>query len=123
MPLVAREKAYIVGPIHIGKGLERVLALIDAYTGKAGAPPFQRYSTLISIIGGGLMIAYSFIRPVKYENDLILTSLGSYFTTKIWDAVEEHFATASPAAAVTVTAPKPMVTVERVKGTEGLVKK
>lgn len=106
MALTWLETGLIVGGQHIGVGLRKVFEWVDSAVGKAGAPVVERPSTWINIAGGLALILYPrFSKRVSPTIDMLMTVIGGYMTTKIWDYIGE----AAPAAA-RLFVPAPAVT-------------
>jgi len=83
--------------------------MIDGYMGKAVAPVQERPSTWINIGGGlALIMLPRFSKRISPTLDYLMTVIGGYMTTKVWDYAEEAMAVTAGARFVAApTAPTP----------------
>jgi hypothetical protein len=111
MALTWRDTGFIVGGQHFGKFLTKAFEMVDSYMGKAVAPVQERPSTWINIGGGlALIMLPRFSRRISPTLDYLMTVIGGYMTTKVWDYAEEAMAVTAAARFVptpTPTAPTP----------------
>jgi hypothetical protein len=92
MPLTWKDTGFIVGGQHLTKGLIKGFEMIDGYVGKAEAPVQEKPSTWINTLGGLALIVTPRIRRVAPALDYLMTVIGGYMTTKVWDYIEEAMA-------------------------------
>jgi hypothetical protein len=99
MALTWRDTGFIVGGQHIGKALTKGFEMIDGYMGKAVSPVQERPSTWINIGGGlALIMLPRFSKRISPTLDYLMTVIGGYMTTKVWDYAEEAMAAGATAA-------------------------
>jgi len=111
MALAWRDTGFIVGGQHIGKALTKGFEMIDSHMGKAVAPVQERPSTWINIAGGlALIMLPRFSRRISPTMDYLMTVIGGYMTTKVWDDAEEAMAVAPAARVALAPAPPPTPT-------------
>jgi hypothetical protein len=109
MALAWRDTGFIVGGQHIGKALTKAFEMIDGYMGKTGAPVQERPSTWINI-GGGLALIFlpRISKRIGSTLDYLMTVIGGYMTTKVWDYAEEAMAVAPAARFTAAPLPAPV---------------
>jgi hypothetical protein len=108
MPLTWVDTGFIVGGQHIGKALTKAFEMIDGYVGKAASPVQERPSTWINIGGGlALIVIPRISKRISPTLDYLMTVIGGYMTTKVWDYAEESMAVAPAARFVAAPAPTP----------------
>jgi hypothetical protein len=91
-----RETGVVLATLHVAKGITYLADYADARTGKTGAPVQERPSAWINVGGGLVMLALPRFVRVSSTVDTVLTLVGSYLTTKIWDYVQEHAVAGAP---------------------------
>jgi hypothetical protein len=106
-----RETAIVLGAVHVAKGVTLAADSVDAQTGKTGAPLQERPSVWINTAGGVVLLALPRFVRMSSTVDTVLTLVGSYMTTKIWDYVQEYTVAGAPLRApVRVAPPTPAPT-------------
>jgi hypothetical protein len=111
MALTWRDTGFIVGGQHIGKFLTKAFEMVDGYMGKAVAPVQERPSTWINIGGGlALIVIPRISKRIGPTLDYLMTVIGGYMTTKVWDYAEESMAATATARFIAAPTPTPAPT-------------
>jgi hypothetical protein len=106
-----RETAIVLATVHVAKGVTLAADYVDAQLGKTGAPLQERPSVWINTAGGVVLLALPRFVRMSSTVDTVLTLVGSYMTTKIWDYVQEYTVAGAPLRApVRVAPPTPAPT-------------
>ena len=82
-----KEVALIYGPLHIGKGVERLLPYVDTYfpTGLLG----QKASTwiVVAVTVAVPLIAVKWAYKLKSPWDVVALGVAGFLSTGLWDVV------------------------------------
>jgi hypothetical protein len=106
-----KETAIVLGTLHASKGITLGTDYVDTWAGKTGAPVQERPSAWINVgVGLGLVLIPRIVR-MSSTVDTVLTLVGGFMTTKIWDYVQEYTVAGAPLRApVRVAPPTPAPT-------------
>lgn len=114
-----RETGVLVGGVHIGKGVTIAADYVDVYTGMCTAPLEQKPSTWINLLGGtALILLPRFYKRFSPTVDTLMTVVGGFMTTKVWDYAQQLLpsATAAPVATPARVTPQTVAPVPIARG-------